>query len=62
MSIGSKIWYTWLLMTIVLCLTTWMIDEDEHPLLVNVLTALIIIPVILGLASVFVGVLLWIWK
>lgn len=62
MNIGSKIWYTWMLCTIVLCLVAWNIDWDKHPLLGNVLAALIVIPVVLGLASVFVGVLLWIWK
>lgn len=62
MNIASKIWYTWLLFTIMLCLTTWTIDEDKHPMLVNVLVALIVIPVIIGLTGLFVWLIILIWK
>ena len=62
MDIASKIWYTWALFTILFCLTGWLIDEDKHPLLFNVIAVLVVIPIVIGLTALFVYVLMWIWK
>ena len=62
MVIGEKIWYTWALIGIVCCLTGWMIDEHEHPRIVNILMAVILIPIGIALIAMFVWVLWKIWR
>lgn len=63
MSILEKIWYTWAILAIPASLFGLMFfDEDEHPILQNVLCAFIWLPIAIGLASMLIWGIVQVWN
>ena len=63
MKIIEKIYYTWLICAIPVCLFGWVfVDENEHPILHNFMAVFIWLPIAIGLIAMFIWVIMFIWN
>lgn len=65
MNILEKIYYTWLILVIPTSLCGWMLfdeDEQEHPILLNIMCMFIWLPIVIGLVSMLIWGVVQVWK
>lgn len=64
MNIAEKIWYTWLVVALVCFPLAWVLDDDydTHRRAVNILLAIGLIPIGIGLIGIVLYALYSIWN